>query len=33
MIPDITSKKVAIPAGLFLALSPGFLINHRWQKD
>ncbi len=27
MIPDITSKKVAIPAGLFLALSPGFLLT------
>ena len=27
MIPDITSPKVSIPAGLFLALSPGILLN------
>ena len=27
MFPDITSQKVAIPAGLFLALSPGVLVT------
>ncbi|AET84848.1 hypothetical protein FK873_gp050 [Micromonas pusilla virus SP1] len=32
MIPDITSKKVAIPAGLFLALSPGFLLTTNGKK-
>ena len=32
MIPDITSKKVSIPAGLFLALSPGFLLTTNGKK-
>jgi hypothetical protein len=32
MIPDITSKKVAIPAALFLALSPGFLLTTDGKK-
>ena len=32
MIPDFTSKKVAIPAGLFLALSPGFLLTTNGKK-
>ena len=32
MIPDITSKKVAIQAGLFLALSPGFLLTTNGKK-
>lgn len=27
MLPDITSQKVAIPAALFLALSPGILVT------
>jgi hypothetical protein len=27
MLPDITSQKVAIPAALFLALSPGVLVT------
>ena len=27
MLPDITSKKVAVPAALFLALSPGILLR------
>ena len=27
MLPDITSQKVAIPAALFLALSPGVLLS------
>jgi hypothetical protein len=27
MIPDVTSPKVAIPASLFLALSPGVLLT------
>jgi hypothetical protein len=27
MLPDITSKKVSIPAALFLALSPGVLLT------
>ena len=27
MLPDITSQKVAIPAALFLALSPGILLT------
>jgi len=27
MLPDITSKKVAVPAALFLALSPGVLVT------
>ena len=27
MLPDITSQKVAIPAALFLALSPGALVT------
>jgi hypothetical protein len=27
MLPDITSQKVAIPAALFMALSPGILVT------
>ena len=27
MLPDITTQKVAIPAALFLALSPGVLVT------
>ena len=27
MLPDLTSQKVAIPAALFLALSPGVLVT------
>ena len=27
MLPDLTSQKVAIPAALFLALSPGVLLT------
>lgn len=27
MLPDITTQKVAIPAALFLALSPGILVT------
>ena len=27
MLPDITSQKVAVPAALFLALSPGVLLT------
>jgi len=27
MLPDVTSPKVAIPAALFLALSPGMLLT------
>lgn len=27
MIPDVTSQKVAIPAALFLALSPGMILK------
>ena len=27
MLPDITSKKITIPASLFLALSPGILLT------
>jgi hypothetical protein len=27
MLPDITSQKVALPAALFLALSPGVLVT------
>ena len=27
MLPDITSQKVAIPAALFLSLSPGMLLT------
>ena len=27
MLPDITSQKVAVPAALFLALSPGVLVT------
>jgi len=27
MLPDITSPKVAVPAALFLALSPGVLVT------
>jgi len=32
MLPDITSQKVAIPAGLFLALSPGILLRTNGSK-
>lgn len=31
-LPDITSAKVAIPAALFLALSPGFLLSTDGKK-
>jgi len=27
MLPDLTSQKVAVPAALFLALSPGVLLT------
>jgi hypothetical protein len=27
MLPDLTSQKVAVPAALFLALSPGVLVT------
>src|SRR5210317_211532 len=32
MLPDITSQKVAIPAALFLALSPGVLLTTHGSK-
>ena len=32
MLPDITSQKVAIPATLFFALSPGVLLTTDGQK-
>src|SRR6056300_435968 len=32
MLPDITSQKVAIPASLFLALSPGILLRTDGSK-
>ena len=32
MLPDITSQKVAIPASLFLALSPGILLRTNGSK-
>ena len=32
MLPDITSQKVAIPAALFFALSPGVLLTTDGQK-
>ena len=32
MLPDITSQKVAIPAALFLALSPGVLLTTNGSK-
>jgi hypothetical protein len=32
MFPDITSQKVAIPAALFLALSPGVLLTTDGSK-
>ena len=32
MLPDITSQKVAIPAALFLALSPGILLRTNGSK-
>ena len=32
MLPDITSQKVAIPAALFLALSPGVLLTTDGQR-
>jgi len=32
MIPDITSTKVAVPAALFLALSPGILLRTNGSK-
>ena len=31
-LPDITSAKVGIPAALFLALSPGFLLSTDGKK-
>ena len=32
MIPDVTSQKVAIPAALFLALSPGMVLRTNGSK-
>ena len=32
MLPDITSQKVAIPAALFLSLSPGLLLTNDGSK-
>src|SRR6056300_1225660 len=32
MLPDITTRKVAIPAALFLALSPGLLLKTDGSK-
>ena len=32
MLPDITSQKVAVPAALFLALSPGVLLTTNGKK-
>ena len=32
MLPDLTSQKVAIPAALFLALSPGDLLTTDGKK-
>ena len=32
MLPDLTSKKVVIPAALFLALSPGVLLTTDGKK-
>src|SRR5210317_146122 len=32
MLPDITSQKVAVPAALFLALSPGVLLTTDGKK-
>ena len=32
MLPDLTSQKVAIPAALFLALSPGVLLTTDGKK-
>lgn len=32
MLPDITTQKVAIPAALFLALSPGILLTTDGSK-
>ena len=32
MLPDITSQKVAIPAALFLSLSPGVLLTTDGSK-
>ena len=32
MIPDVTSQKVAIPAALFLALSPGMILKTNGSK-
>ena len=32
MLPDITSQKVAIPAALFLSLSPGLLLTTDGSK-
>jgi len=32
MLPDITSQKVAIPAALFLALSPGVILTTDGSK-
>ena len=31
MLPDITSRKVAVPASLFFALSPGVLVTSDGQ--
>ena len=32
MLPNLTSQKVAIPAALFLALSPGLLVTTDGSK-
>ena len=32
MLPNLTSQKVAIPAALFLALSPGLLLTTDGSK-
>lgn len=32
MFPDVTSQKVAIPAALFLALSPGMILKTNGSK-
>jgi len=32
MLPDLTSQKVAIPAALFLAISPGVLLTTDGKK-
>ena len=33
MIPNVTSPKVAVPAALFLALSPGMLLKTSGTQD